>query len=104
MKTTEITVLPSPKFISPELLAFVRIFNMNEEQLQHWLAPDKVASDLLYENANRKQTHSRILIRFSHFLLQLFRLWIGNRSGNKDLDVFEDAFDIVTKSISIDPG
>lgn len=47
-KNTEITVLPTPKFISPELLAFVRIFNMNAEQLNHWLAPDKIASDLLY--------------------------------------------------------
>lgn len=47
-KNREITVLPTPRFISPELLAFVRIFNMNEEQLNHWLAPDKVASDLLY--------------------------------------------------------
>lgn len=47
-KNSEITVLPAPKFISPELLAFVRIFNMNEEQLKHWLAPEKVASDLLY--------------------------------------------------------
>lgn len=48
MKNSEITVLPAPRFISPELLAFVRIFNMNEDQLKHWLAPDKVASDLLY--------------------------------------------------------
>lgn len=47
-KNSEITVLPSPRFISPELLAFVRVFNMNEEQLKHWLAPDKAASDLLY--------------------------------------------------------
>lgn len=47
-KNTEITVLPPPKYISPELLAFVRIFNMNEENLNHWLAPEKVASDLLY--------------------------------------------------------
>lgn len=47
-KNSEITVLPAPKFISPELLAFVRIFNMNEEQLNHWLAPEKVGSDLLY--------------------------------------------------------
>lgn len=46
-KNSEITVLPASRgFISPELLAFVRIFNMNEEQLEHWLAPDKVASDL----------------------------------------------------------
>lgn len=45
---TEITVLMAPKYISPELLAFVRVFNMNEDQLNHWLTPDKVASDLLY--------------------------------------------------------
>lgn len=48
MKTIEITVLPPPRYISPELLAFVRVFNMNEDQLKHWLAPDKVAGDLLY--------------------------------------------------------
>lgn len=47
-KNSEITVLPTPKCISPELLAFVRIFNMNEEQLNHWLAPEKTAADLLY--------------------------------------------------------
>lgn len=47
-KNSEITVLPAPECISPELLAFVRIFNMNEDQLNHWLTPDKVASDLLY--------------------------------------------------------
>lgn len=47
-KNTEITILPPPKYISPELLAFVRVFNMNEEQLNHWLTPDKVPSDLLY--------------------------------------------------------
>lgn len=43
-----ITVLPAPRFISPALLAFVRIFNMNEDQLKHWLAPDKIADDLKY--------------------------------------------------------
>lgn len=47
-KSTEIVILPAPKFISPELLGFVRVFNMNDEQLKHWLAPDKSASDLLY--------------------------------------------------------
>lgn len=47
-KSTEITALPSPKYISPELLAFVRVFNMNEEQLNHWLAPNKQATDLLH--------------------------------------------------------
>lgn len=47
-KSSEITVLPAPKYISPELLGFVRVFNMNEEQLDHWLAPEKCATDLIY--------------------------------------------------------
>lgn len=48
LKSTEITALPAPNYISAELLAFVRVFNMNEEQLTHWLAPNKQATDLLY--------------------------------------------------------
>ncbi|XP_055680235.1 actin-histidine N-methyltransferase [Lutzomyia longipalpis] len=43
----ELNLLPAPKFISPELLGFVRVFNMNKEQLDHWLASDK-ATDLLH--------------------------------------------------------
>lgn len=47
-KENDLAVLPAPRFISPELLGFVRVFNMNEEQLMHWLAPDKCATDLLH--------------------------------------------------------
>lgn len=47
-KENDLTVLPSPRFISPELLGFVRVFNMDDEQLTHWLAPDKCATDLLH--------------------------------------------------------
>lgn len=47
-KENDLAVLPSPRFISPELLGFVRVFNMDEGQLTHWLAPDKCATDLLH--------------------------------------------------------
>ncbi|XP_037931786.1 actin-histidine N-methyltransferase-like [Teleopsis dalmanni] len=35
-KLNSLSVLKAPKYISPQLLAFVRIFNMNKEQLDHW--------------------------------------------------------------------
>lgn len=47
-KENDLAVLPAPIFISPELLGFVRVFNMDEEQLTHWLAPGKCATDLLH--------------------------------------------------------
>uniref|UniRef100_A0A1I8MNS6 protein-histidine N-methyltransferase n=1 Tax=Musca domestica TaxID=7370 RepID=A0A1I8MNS6_MUSDO len=46
-KNSELKVLPAPDFISPELLAFVRVFNMNEEQLDHWINSER-AMDLLH--------------------------------------------------------
>ncbi|XP_061400027.1 actin-histidine N-methyltransferase [Musca vetustissima] len=47
-KNSELKVLPAPEFISPELLAFVRVFNMNEEQLDHWIGNAERAMDLLH--------------------------------------------------------
>lgn len=44
----DLKVLPAPAFISGELLAFVRVFNMNEEQLEHWIATEERAADLLH--------------------------------------------------------
>lgn len=44
---TELCVLPAPHFISGEMLAFVRVFNMNAAQLEHWLAADSNALDLM---------------------------------------------------------
>ncbi|KAJ6642729.1 Actin-histidine N-methyltransferase [Pseudolycoriella hygida] len=43
-----LNILPAPKFVSPSLLAFGRIFNMNEDQVNYWLAPNRAASDLKY--------------------------------------------------------
>lgn len=46
-KNCELKVLQSPDYISPELLAFVRIFNMNQDQIKHWLNSER-AADLLH--------------------------------------------------------
>ncbi|XP_059616323.1 actin-histidine N-methyltransferase [Phlebotomus argentipes] len=43
----ELSLLPAPQFISPELLGFVRVFNMSKEHLEHWLTNDR-ATDLLH--------------------------------------------------------
>ncbi|XP_036345255.1 actin-histidine N-methyltransferase-like [Rhagoletis pomonella] len=46
-KNTDLKVLPPPTYISPELLAFVRVFNMNAQQLEHWITSER-AMDLLH--------------------------------------------------------
>lgn len=46
-KNTDLQVLPPPKYISSELLAFVRVFNMNAQQLEHWINSER-AMDLLH--------------------------------------------------------
>lgn len=46
-KICEVKVLQYPHFISPQLLAFVRIFNMNKEQLEHWITSER-ADDLFH--------------------------------------------------------
>lgn len=46
-KNSELKVLPPPVHISPELLGFVRVFNMNNEQLDHWIQSER-AMDLLH--------------------------------------------------------
>ncbi|XP_053949447.1 actin-histidine N-methyltransferase [Anastrepha ludens] len=46
-KNTDLKVLPPPAYISPELLAFVRVFNMNAQQLEHWITSER-AMDLLH--------------------------------------------------------
>lgn len=46
-KSGELQLLPAPDFISPQLLGFVRVFNMNQEQLEHWIQSER-AIDLLH--------------------------------------------------------
>lgn len=46
-KNTDLKLLPPPAYISPELLAFVRVFNMNVEQLEHWITSER-AMDIMH--------------------------------------------------------
>ncbi|XP_055386662.1 actin-histidine N-methyltransferase [Condylostylus longicornis] len=43
----ELKVLPAPKYISPHLLGFVRVFHMNKDQLDHWVNSERT-TDLLH--------------------------------------------------------
>lgn len=57
-------------------MGFVRVFNMNEEQLDHWLAPEKCATDLLYldcalDTALEKKTWTFLKTRLA-LLLKTF--------------------------------
>lgn len=47
-RKAELRVLPAPEHISGELLAFVRVFNMSAEQLEHWCSDLGRAVDLLH--------------------------------------------------------
>lgn len=47
-RKAELRVLPAPEHISGELLAFVRVFNMSAEQLEHWCSDLERAVDLLH--------------------------------------------------------
>lgn len=47
-RKAELRVLPAPEHISGELLAFVRVFNMSADQLEHWCSDLERAVDLLH--------------------------------------------------------
>lgn len=68
----DLFVLPQPIFISTKLLGFVRVFNMNKEQLTHWIGSDR-AQDLLHvdcalETSLESKTWSFIQIRLTLLL------------------------------------
>lgn len=92
-RNSEVEVLPAPRYISSELLAFVRIFNMNEgmpcdshllsslyrniafcvivEHLKHWLENDKCATDLFYQDCALDTEHEIKTLAFLKIRLKL---------------------------------
>ncbi|XP_055842907.1 actin-histidine N-methyltransferase [Episyrphus balteatus] len=73
-KNTELKVFQAPLFISPKLLAFVRIFNMNKEQLEHWIenrATDLFHIDCALETSLESKTWLFLQTRLS-LLLRVF--------------------------------
>jgi len=70
-------VLPKPNYISKELLAFVRIFNMVESELDHWLTStreqDLFHIDCALDTSLEKKTWTYIETR----LMLLMRSMVG---------------------------
>lgn len=73
-KNAELKVFQAPTFISPKLLAFVRIFNMNKDQLEHWIenrATDLFHIDCALETSLESKTWLFLQTRLS-LLLKVF--------------------------------
>ncbi|KAH8241729.1 hypothetical protein KR038_011538 [Drosophila bunnanda] len=73
-RKAELRVLPAPDFISGELLAFVRVFNMSAEQLEHWHSDLERAGDLLYIDCALETDHET---RTWQYLYQRLKLLLG---------------------------
>lgn len=67
-------VLPSPEYISGELLAFVRVFNMSSDQLEHWCSDLERAVDLLHIDC---ALETDLETRTWQYLYQRLKLLIG---------------------------
>lgn len=74
LRIKTLRVLPSPEFISGELLAFVRIFNMSSDQLDHWCSNVERAVDLLHIDC---ALETDLETRTWQFLYNRFKLLIG---------------------------
>nr|NP_727144.1 SET domain containing 3 [Drosophila melanogaster]Q9W3U1.2 RecName: Full=Actin-histidine N-methyltransferase; AltName: Full=Protein-L-histidine N-tele-methyltransferase; AltName: Full=SET domain-containing protein 3 homolog [Drosophila melanogaster]AAF46222.2 SET domain containing 3 [Drosophila melanogaster]AAO39485.1 RE55639p [Drosophila melanogaster]ACL91415.1 CG32732-PA [synthetic construct] len=69
--TAELRVLPAPDFISKELLAFVRVFKMSAEQLDHWCSDLDRAGDLLHIDCALETDHETRTWQFLEDRLKL---------------------------------
>ncbi|XP_052858278.1 actin-histidine N-methyltransferase [Drosophila gunungcola] len=67
----ELRVLPAPDFISKELLAFVRVFKMSAEQLEHWCSDLERAGDLLHIDCALETDHETRTWQFLEDRLKL---------------------------------
>ncbi|XP_062138664.1 actin-histidine N-methyltransferase [Drosophila sulfurigaster albostrigata] len=67
-------VLPAPEYISGELLAFVRVFNMSGDQLEHWCSNLERAVDLLHIDC---ALETDLETRTWQYLYQRLKLLIG---------------------------
>lgn len=64
-------MLPAPDFISKELLAFVRVFKMSAEQLDHWCSDLDRAGDLLHIDCALETDHETRTWQFLEDRLKL---------------------------------
>ncbi|XP_017152710.1 actin-histidine N-methyltransferase [Drosophila miranda] len=73
-RKAELRVLPAPDYISGELLAFVRVFNMSADQLEHWGSDLERAVDLLHIDCALETDHET---RTWQYLYQRLKLLLG---------------------------
>lgn len=73
-RKAELRVLPAPEHISGELLAFVRVFNMSKEQLEHWCNDLQRAVDLLHIDC---ALETDLETRTWQYLYQRLKLLLG---------------------------
>lgn len=73
-RKAELRVLPAPEHISGELLAFVRVFNMSKEQLEHWCSDLERAVDLLHIDC---ALETDLETRTWQYLYQRLKLLLG---------------------------
>lgn len=64
-------VLPAPVYIHGDLLAFVRVFNMSSEQLDHWSSNLERARDLQYIDCALETDHERSTWQYLYERLRL---------------------------------
>ncbi|KAG5877595.1 hypothetical protein JTB14_027599 [Gonioctena quinquepunctata] len=85
--TSDFFIKKGSEPIDGALLAFVRIFNMNEDQLQHWLESDR-ADDLKYSDCALDTTLEKKSWTFLQARLKLL-LGIYKTTLEEDLGVLE---------------
>ncbi|XP_030378478.1 actin-histidine N-methyltransferase [Scaptodrosophila lebanonensis] len=73
-RKAELRVLPAPDYISGELLAFVRVFNMSAAQLEHWHSDPERTVDLLHIDCALETDHET---RTWQYLYQRLKLLLG---------------------------
>ncbi|XP_017090647.2 actin-histidine N-methyltransferase [Drosophila bipectinata] len=70
-RRVELRVLPAPVYIHGDLLAFVRVFNMSAEQLEHWTSNLERARDLQYIDCALETDHERSTWQYLYERLKL---------------------------------
>ncbi|KAJ8922590.1 hypothetical protein NQ315_007620 [Exocentrus adspersus] len=97
--TSEFFIRKGSEPIDGELLAFLRIFNMNEEQLQHWLDSDK-SNDLQYAACALDTSLERKCWSFLQARLKLL-LGIYKTTLQEDLAMIQESTGTNNKRLAV---
>ncbi|XP_017048262.1 actin-histidine N-methyltransferase [Drosophila ficusphila] len=84
LHNAELRVLPAPEFVSRELLAFVRVFKMSAEQLDHWCSDLERAGDLLHIDCALETDHETRTWQFLEDRLKLLLAVLDKQSRDDE--------------------